>query len=129
MALTVQGDEVEEPARAAADLGPRAVPAAVELGQSRQQDVLEHGHVAEELRRLERPRDAPRGDLVRPQSIDALAPQPDLARVGAIEAREQIDRRCLARAVGADEPATLSGTEAERQIVYRHQPAEPLRET
>src|SRR5262249_5751566 len=79
-------------------------------------------------RRLEGPRDAARRDLVRPQAIDPLAGEPDLSRVRAIEPGEQVHRRRLARAVGADEAANLARANGERQIVHRDQPAESLGE-
>jgi hypothetical protein len=124
----VQRDEVEQPPRSVAHLGHRAMVSAILRGQGRQENVLERRHAPEELGSLKRPGDAARSDLMRPQTINALPPQPDLARVGVIQAREQVHRRRLARAVGADEPPNLTGAHGERQPVHRYQPAEPLRE-
>src|SRR4029453_3722851 len=124
-----QRDGVEQPPRSVAHLGHRATVSAILRRQGRQENVLERRHAPEELGSLKRPGDAARGDLMRPQTIDALPPQPDLARVGVIQAREQVYRRRLARAVGADEAADLAGAQGEWKVVHRHQPAEPLRET
>ena len=54
--------------------------------------------------------------------------QADLAGVGAVETREQIDRGRLARAVGPDEPADLALAHAEGKPVDGDQPPEPLGE-
>src|SRR5439155_10304874 len=126
--VDVERDELEQASRSIADLAHRAMPPAAQLGQRREQDVLEHGHAPEELRRLEGPRDAARGDLVRPQPIDPFAGEPDLAGVRAIEAGEQIHRRRLARAVGADEAPHLARANGKREIVHRDQAAESLGE-
>ena len=128
VALPVERDDLQQPARVFEDLRPRAVTAAVERRQSRKQDVLQHRHVAEHLRGLKGPGDTPRGDLVRAQAVDPLAAQLDLSGIGAIQAREQVDGGRLARAVGTDEAADLSRTDRERKPVHRDQAAEPLGE-
>src|SRR5262249_30189415 len=114
VAMTVERDELQQASGALADLARWAMSAPVVLGQRRKLDVLEHGHAAEELRRLEGPRDAARGDLVRPQPVDPLAGEADLARVGRVEAGQEVHRRRLARAVGPDEAAHLARADRER---------------
>src|SRR5439155_14110590 len=96
--------------------------------------VLEDGHRPEELDVLERAGDALAHDPVRRAAQERLAVEGDFAGVRLVEARDDVERRRLARAVRADEPRYLpllhlerdavegdDAAKTERYVVYRHQ--------
>ena len=95
----------------AGGLGVAAVAPSVAV---RDEDVLVRAQAAERPRHLERAADCARGDLVRPQALDALAPEVNLALVGAIQSGQQVDRRRLAGAVRTDQAANLAAGDVER---------------
>jgi hypothetical protein len=57
----------------------------------------------------------------------ALAVERDLALVGAVEPRDQVEQRRLAGAVGPDQADDLSFGHVQRDVVDRHDAAERLR--
>src|SRR5205823_4466625 len=57
---------------------------------------------------------------------DALAVEPDLARVGTQQPDDVLEHHALARAAGADDDQALSGVDGERQVVQHDQSAETL---
>ena len=126
VAVPVHRDEFELAARARLDLRHGARGGAGPLRVAREQDVLEHRHVPEELRDLEGAGHALRRDLVRPQAVHAPAVEMDLARVEAVEAGEDVHGGGLAGAVGADQPADLAAGQRQREPVHRDHAAEPL---
>ena len=89
--------------------------------------VLEHRHLGEGLELLEGARHAEPADLVGPESGDGMAVQQHLARVRRLKAREQIEERGLARAVGTDDADQLARAHLEGDVVVGHEPAEALR--
>src|SRR6185312_9106709 len=60
------------------------------------------------------------------QPRDVLIAEEDLARRGDEHAREQVDERGLARAVGADERMAGAHGKREAHAAYRDKPAEAL---
>src|SRR5438876_1386641 len=91
--------------------------------------VLEHGHAAEKLRQLKRPRDAHRGVDVRRAPAHPLPANPDLPAVRGEVAGQQVDERRLAGAIRADQPDEVTLGDDEIHGVVRHDAAEPLDET
>ena len=92
------------------------------------EDVLEDGHRREELDVLERARDAPAHDLVRRRAEQALAVERDLARLGPVEARDDVEGGRLAGAVGADQAGDLALLHRERDVVEGDDAAEAARD-
>ena len=86
--------------------------------------IVEDGELAEEADVLECPRDAACRDFIRREPDDALATQGDLARRGAVDAREEVERRGLARAVRSDEPEQFALADVEVQVGDGGKPAE-----
>src|SRR3954465_1112180 len=103
VAVAAHADELEQ-LLGARGLGP-ADGARVELPPreraQRRDDVLEHGHVAEQARDLERPPDPDVRARPRAHPVDALAVEPDLARARAHHAVDEVERGRLARPVRA----------------------------
>ena len=92
------------------------------------EEVLEDGHVLEEDDVLERARDAEPDDAVRRRASQVLAVEHDASLVRAVEARDEVEERCLARAVRADQPADLPGVELQRHVGEGEDAAEPPRD-
>src|SRR5439155_22370528 len=88
-------------------------------------DVLAHGHRAEELDVLERPRDPERDDAMRRSAQERLAVEDDVALVRAVEARDDVERGRLPRPVRPDQPDDLPRADVEGDAVQRDDPAEP----
>src|SRR2546428_200512 len=91
-------------------------------------EVLAHGQLAEESHRLERPPDAPSGDLVRRQVVDALTVVEHAPAVGPEQARDEIEDRGLAGAVGPDEADDTARLDLERAATAGAEAAEALLE-
>src|SRR4029079_13140605 len=66
-------------------------------------------HAAEEGEILEGAADAEPGTAARRQGRDVLSLEADAARCRMIAAGDAVQRRCLARAVGADDRVKLAG--------------------
>src|SRR6185503_9085372 len=75
---------------------------------TRRHDVFEHGHAREEPDVLKRSRDAAAGDLIRTQTVDALAVEEDRTGSGLIDAGEQVEDRGLAGAVWTNQTEDLA---------------------
>ncbi len=75
---------------------------------ARDEQVLEHRHVREELAVLEGAGDAERGDAVRSRARDVLAREFDPARARTVDAADAVEHRSLARAVRADQREQLA---------------------
>jgi hypothetical protein len=73
------------------------------VGVTAQQEILQHGGVLEQLDVLEGARDAPPGDLVRRHARDVLAGEDQPAAGRIVDARDEVEDRRLAGAVGADD--------------------------
>src|SRR5215211_4159705 len=71
-------------------------------------DVLQHGHVVEQLQRLERPAKAGSGSALWPPPADVVPVEQNASR-GLVEARDGVDGRGLAGPVGANETDDLAG--------------------
>ena len=65
---------------------------------------------------------------IRPEPRDGAAVQQDLARIRRLEAREEVEERGLAGAVGADDPDELSRAHPEGNVVVGDEAAEALRD-
>ena len=92
-----------------------------------ERDVAQHGHVREQVVRLEHHAD-PLPDLVRidPRVGDVLAVQPDRAVVDLGEQVDAAQQRRLARAGGADQRHHLVFVHVQAQVVEHHRGAEDL---
>ncbi len=88
--------------------------------------VLENSHLLEEPDALERAADAPRGDHVRAQADHGPAVDEDLAFLRLLHARDAVEQRRLAAAVGADDAEDLASVHVERDVVDSPQAAELL---
>lgn len=89
-------------------------------------DVLDDGPVLQRPERLERPCHPARDHLVKRGAGHPLAAIPDLAVGGWVDARDAVERRRLPRPVRADEAEYLLFPDCEREVVHRHEAAEPL---
>src|SRR5690349_10468322 len=89
-----------------------------------EQEVLEHGGVLEQLDVLERPRDAAPRDLVRRHPRDVLAVEDQTARGRLVDARDQVEDRRLAGAVGPDDREDLARLDLEAHAVDGPEAAE-----
>ncbi len=92
------------------------------------EDVLEHGHLLEQRDVLERPRDPEADDLVRPNLRQILSLEDDASLVRPVQACDQVEERCLAGAVRADQPADLASVERERHVCQRNDSPETPRD-
>src|SRR6266540_2117248 len=92
----------------------------------RRDEVLEHRHLPEEARDLERPPEPEMGAAPGVQAIDALPVEPDLAGVLAHHAVDQVEGGRLARAVLADQPGDRPLAHGEGEVVDGPEPAEAL---
>src|SRR6185437_3906240 len=87
--------------------------AAARPAMAADQDVLQHRHGAEKAEILEGAADAERGDAMA-RRLEHRAPlELDHPAIEPIEAAEAVEQRRLARAVGTDETADLSGLDVE----------------
>ncbi len=116
-----QADDVEHVERVALA---RLPPARVRADEH----VLEHGHRPEELDVLEGPRDPLAHDPVRRLAQERLAVELDLAGVGPVEARDDVERRRLPGAVRTDQPRDLAALDVERDTVERDDAPEAERD-
>jgi hypothetical protein len=79
-----------------------------------QQQVVEHGEVLEQLDVLEGPGHAGAGDAVGLEPDQVAAGEADGALLGPVQAREAVEQRGLAGAVGTDDGEQLVGPDLER---------------
>ena len=87
-------------------------------------DVVEHRHAVEQRHVLEGAADADARDGMARLAEDGAALEQDVAVVGHVEARQAVEERGLARAVGADQAGDLAGRHVEGDAVQRHDAAE-----
>ena len=90
------------------------------------QHVLEARHRREQADVLERAPDAEVRDRVRRQAGDVAAVEQDLAGRRRVDARQHVEERGLAGAVGADQADDRPARDDEVDVVARHQAAELL---
>jgi hypothetical protein len=93
-------------------LGPPAEPqggggAVADVGVPAEHQVVHDREVLEQLDVLERPGHAHLGDVVRRAAEDVLAEEAHLALLGSVHAREHVEDRGLAGAVGPDDREQL----------------------
>ena len=91
--------------------------------------VVRHRHAHERTHDLEGAAHAELADLVRLQAEDAAPIEQHVARARRDEAVQQVERRGLARAVGADDAEDHALADAEADVVDRLEAAEVLRQT
>jgi hypothetical protein len=96
--------------------------------QSADDDVVEHREPGEGLHDLESAPDPRGADLVRAQPIDSLSFEKNLAGIGRVDARDDVEDRGLAGAVRADQAVDVALGHGERCVAHRAQPAEGLRD-
>src|SRR5690606_13161410 len=93
-----------------------------------EQDVVEERRVEQQVRVLERARDAAAAVVEGARPGEVHAAEPDGARRGPLEAGDQVERRGLAGAVGTDEPEDLAGSDREAEVADGLQAPEALAE-
>src|SRR5580704_5897405 len=91
--------------------------------------VVEQRQPPKRARNLEGAADPLVDDAVRRAARDLASAKPDRPGGRRQRAREHVEDRSLARAVGADQAEDLAFRDAERDIVDRGKPAEALAET
>ena len=89
-------------------------------------DVGDRRHVRRHPHKLKRAVDAPAHALMVRKARHVIALQADGASVGTYGAGDQVEQRCLARAVRTDKAENLAGRDGEREILDGHQSAEGL---
>jgi hypothetical protein len=94
----------------------RAMQSAERAAPLRDQHVLEHREPGEELRRLERARDAGARDKMRHAVRKRLFTEAHRAAVGSVEAADEIEQRRLAGAVRPDDARHFTGLRGERYV-------------
>src|SRR6185295_12640024 len=92
----------------------------------RRHDVLLDRHVQKETQRLECAGDSALGDLVRGDTDEILPVELDFARVGPVDAGDEIEERRLAGAVRADHADDLVLLDDEIEVRDHSKPAEGL---
>ena len=92
-------------------------------------DIFERSHRAEQPDVLEGAREAEGGALVRRQAGHFDAVDENRARIGAVEPGDDIERRCLAAPVGADQRMHAAAAHLKIDAVDRLQAAKILDET
>ena len=100
----------------------------VRSGEAGDHHVLEHRHAAEELRDLEGPPDAEPGEAAGGQSLHPAPAHQHVPGVDPEMAGQQVDRRCLAGAVGTDQADQLACAHGEVDPVHRGNATEMLAE-
>jgi len=86
--------------------------------------IVPHREAAEDLRGLERARDAAPGDSVGSQTRDGASAERDGARIGRVEAREYVEQRSLSGAVGSDDGVYAAVLHRERHVGKSHDATE-----
>ncbi len=82
-----------------------------------QHQVVEHRHLREQLDVLEGAGDPQVGDAIRAHPEEVLAHEPDRPLLGVIHARDAVEDRGLAGAVGTDDGEQLPGLDREAHVV------------
>src|SRR4051812_26691098 len=90
----------------------------------RHQKVLDHRHSAKRSCDLEGPPDPTEYHFMRSQAIDALAAEHDGSSCSMVVAADNIDERCLARAVWAYKSADLRAVDNKTDLLENRQSAE-----
>src|SRR5262249_27951831 len=91
-------------------------------------DVLQHGQRREQRVILERPTDAQRGNVVRPEAEDRAAGQEDRALARSIEPADAVEEGRLAGAVRTDQADDLAFADVEGDAIERDDTAETHRD-
>ena len=92
------------------------------------QQICQHGRILEQFDVLEGAGDAEPGDVVSRLLGDVLVFEKDLAVRRRIDARDQVEDRALAGAVGADDREDLALLDREAHGIDRLQAAEMQRQ-
>jgi hypothetical protein len=91
-------------------------------------DIIQDGQPAENPDNLEGPGNAKSVDRVGFETDDVFFLEEDLALVGRIITRDQVDQGRLARPVGADQPNDLSGSNGKGDLFDSAEATKPPRE-
>jgi hypothetical protein len=94
----------------------------------REQHVLEHSHLREQLDQLERARDPAAMHPVGAEPRDVLALEPDVAAGRAKDPGDAVEQRGLAGSVGADHPEKIARLHAQAHPAQRGKAEELLRQ-
>ncbi len=89
--------------------------------------VVEHAHAAEQGQVLEGAADAERGNAMARHGKQRAAVEGDLAAVAIVQARDAVEERRLARAVGPDQADDAPARHLERHAVESDDAAEAHR--
>ena len=89
-------------------------------------DVVDHAHGLKTFHHLEGAADAAHAALGRRQFCHVLAIEPDRALRRRQHARDQVEQRRLAGAVGADQTDDLAAPDRNRDVAVGDEAAEPL---
>src|SRR3981189_3839288 len=88
-------------------------------------DVLAYRQGSKQREVLERAADAERGDAVDRVARQRAPLEPNRAVVEAVEARETVEQRGLACAIGPDQAADFATRDVEADLIERDHAAEP----
>ena len=102
--------------------------ARAEPRSSRDDEMVTHGHAAEQLDPLERPAEPEARPPVHRVARDVRTVERHAAPVRVQHAEQAVEERRLAGAVRSDEPDGLSGLHVERDVVERADAGEALRD-
>src|SRR5262245_61117754 len=94
---------------------------------ARRHDVLEDRHVRKQADVLKRSRDAELRDLERLPAADPPALEQNVTFRRIVDAGQQVEDGCLARAVRTDQPIQCTAADVHGEILHRGQPAKALR--
>ena len=108
-----------------ADERQRAEHPVAHVGVAAEHEVVEHGQVGEQLDVLERARHAQAGDLVRLLADQVVAVEGHAAFLRLVDARQHVEDRGLAGAIGADDREELALADLEADAVDRGDAREP----
>src|SRR5690242_909160 len=92
------------------------------------EQVLDHRELPEETNVLERATDTNAGDLRWRERSKTLRAVGDGAPIGFVDARDQVEERCLACTVGSDETEDDAVGHGEADVTDRTEAAELLRD-
>src|SRR5207302_9395163 len=98
------------------------------VAMAAEQDVVEHGHPAEQLHELERARDPVRGDPVWPQALDRCFAEHDSTGGRSIKSTDAVQETRLAGAVRPDQRRQRARIDRQADGAQRAQPLEVERD-
>src|SRR5262249_13036181 len=98
-----------------------------DLTLGREQQILQHRHLAEGTRDLEGPAEPAADAMLGAQLLETSAVQQDAPGARALRSGDEVEHGRLAGAVGPDQPDDAAAIDPERNIIDGFDPAEMLR--